>query len=452
MQQRKHNDSTSLFVELGFLFGTAPVFLFAARFPGWLLVCAFAALIGVWIWRKMRLGVFFAATPIDIPLFFLFALLLPLSIWVSPTTLRIPVSVPRALVLFWSFCLLATVTTYASRRYASFLLLTVLFILSGVALALVSLFGTQWLIKFEGMELLYSRLPSPLVGLFSGAETGFHPNQVAGTLLYVLPMLIALAATSIYRRDRWVTSHTRRLMWIVWPSVLLIGATLFLTQSRSALLGVAVSIVFMVFVGNKWGRILLLGVLVLVIAAIPFVSSQALDLISDAPQLEAVGGSQSVEGFRVQLWTQAIQAMSDFPITGMGLGTFRHVVRLLYPLNIPPSYDIGHAHNFFIQTALDFGILGLVAVLAIYIVVVVQLVDLWRSGGKREDDSGERCMPWGAYRIWAVGFGGCIVAQSVYSTLDAVAMGAKTSFMFWYLVALVIGVTNLAVDKRGDPV
>ncbi len=47
----------------------------------------------------------------------------------------------------------------------------------------------------------------------------------------------------------------------------------------------------------------------------------------------------------------------------MGLNTFREVVFLIYPIGVSPTYNLGHAHNFFLQTALDFGVPGLIACL-----------------------------------------------------------------------------------------
>ena len=64
--------------------------------------------------------------------------------------------------------------------------------------------------------------------------------------------------------------------------------------------------------------------------------------------------------------------------TGMGMDTFRSVVNVLYPLQIisagSPIKDIGHAHNEFLQAALDLGIPGLIAFISIYIVAFTMLV------------------------------------------------------------------------------
>jgi putative inorganic carbon (hco3(-)) transporter len=72
--------------------------------------------------------------------------------------------------------------------------------------------------------------------------------------------------------------------------------------------------------------------------------------------------------------------IQDFPFTGMGMNVFRKVVPVLYPLFlIGPDIDIGHAHNEFLQAALDLGIPGLIAFLALYIGVFWMLADVWRA-------------------------------------------------------------------------
>ena len=74
----------------------------------------------------------------------------------------------------------------------------------------------------------------------------------------------------------------------------------------------------------------------------------------------------------------ALWGVGDFPFTGMGMGTFREVARLLYPLNIDPSFNISDAHNQFLQAALDLGLPGLIAFVALWIGAGYCLVQLIR--------------------------------------------------------------------------
>ena len=142
---------------------------------------------------------------------------------------------------------------------------------------------------------------------------------------------------------------------------------------------------------------------------------------------------------RQEISTRALYGIQDFSFTGMGLGTFRGLLPLLYPLaTMASDFDAAHAHNFFLQSALDFGVPGLVALLAIYLAVAAQLVELGRTPGPADGTLPLQ----GAWRTWALGIGCALAAQTVYSQLDAVAMGSKPNFLFWWLLALVLGSAN----------
>jgi len=69
---------------------------------------------------------------------------------------------------------------------------------------------------------------------------------------------------------------------------------------------------------------------------------------------------------RVEIWSRAIYGIRDFSFTGMGLGTFRHIVPMVYPLfSVSPDLDVGHAHNELLQAGVDLGIPGLIAFIAL---------------------------------------------------------------------------------------
>ena len=44
----------------------------------------------------------------------------------------------------------------------------------------------------------------------------------------------------------------------------------------------------------------------------------------------------------IEIWSRALYALQDFPFTGVGLGAFRRVVNVLYPLFLVPP---GRGHR-----------------------------------------------------------------------------------------------------------
>ncbi|CAN5461224.1 hypothetical protein BH10CHL1_BH10CHL1_44050 [soil metagenome] len=417
----------------------APLLYFPEHLPRWSLWCAFGLLAVQWLWRRLRLGFWSVRTPADWPLLFLVCVMLPIAIWAAPLPLRQEFSWPRTYVLIWNICLFGTVVTYSSLDYKLMQIVTASFMACGVGIAAVAPLGMNWLYKFRSLDVILQRIPKPLIGVFHGADSGFHPNQVSGTLLYVLPLMLVFAVKS------WRKKNQRRpIHWLLMLGAVFTTLVLFATQSRGGLLGFGIGIAAMILLPSKPGRWLLGGAILLLLMLWPFLPVSLFELISDAPSVDALGGVSSLS-FRQEVWTYALQGIHDFPLTGIGFGTFRELVRLIYPITIDPTYNLGHAHNFFLQGALDFGIPGLIALLAIYLTATVQLSTLWRK--RPLSDISQSAQLW---RTYAVGFAGCLVAQTVYSQLDAVTLGSKTNFMFWYLFALLYGTANLSLTSPKD--
>jgi putative inorganic carbon (HCO3(-)) transporter len=112
-----------------------------------------------------------------------------------------------------------------------------------------------------------------------------------------------------------------------------------------------------------------------------------------------------------------------FP-TGVGL-VFDRVIPLLYPyFLIPPSIEIPHAHNLLLQVGIDLGIPGLVAYLAILMVVFVRLISALRRPAN------------GLNWALAAGVLSGLTAMLVHGLLDAPLWGTKLAFLPWLFFAL----------------
>ena len=88
----------------------------------------------------------------------------------------------------------------------------ILFCLVGVGIAGLSLIGTRWFtFKFPALNPIIGQLPMRFSGL-SGAEGGFQPNEVAGALLWVIPVLAA-SAWAVLRRESPLAGLRLRGLW-----------------------------------------------------------------------------------------------------------------------------------------------------------------------------------------------------------------------------------------------
>jgi O-antigen ligase len=149
----------------------------------------------------------------------------------------------------------------------------------------------------------------------------------------------------------------------------------------------------------------------------------------------------TLEG-RFEVWSRALHGIQDFPITGMGLNTFRHIVHVLYPLfMIGPDFDLGHAHNEFLQAALDLGLPGLIAFISIQLGALQMVWHIFKTA--QPDSSGVF-----SNRVLALGLGGGLFAHLVYGLTDAVALGAKPGAIFWLLLGLIAGLYEQTVSGK----
>ena len=195
--------------------------------------------------------------------------------------------------------------------------------------------------------------------------------------------------------------------------------TLALTQSRSGWLGGVVGLFVLAMLAglaSRQRRLQVLAVtlpLALILALGVFFALRP-DVFSLF--LNASGGATGEISFsgRPEIWSRAIYAIQDFSFTGTGLGTFRRVVNLLYPLfTVSPDTDIAHAHNMFLQVAVDLGLPGLIAYLAL-----LELAGVVAWGAARRSS--------GAVRGLSLGLLAGLIALHVYGLTDALALGIQT--------------------------
>ena len=267
--------------------------------------------------------------------------------------------------------------SHASQRRQLLYLVSIALLLVALGLGTVALLSNQWGTKFPVLGPILARIPTPLAASSGLIGTEFNPNRVAGSLLYVLPLGIVICVMAITKnRYRW---------WFGLPLLGIVGGIgliLLLTRSRGALLGLLVALVGMGLMRWRQGLLVIGLGLALVVMTLPWIPFD--QILGSTTGAEAVVGTVSFSA-RQEIWNRALYAISDFPFTGSGLGNYAEIVRLLYPLFlIGPDFNFDHAHNFFLQMAVDFGLPGLIALLVLYLSATVHLVRLrwaysWRS-------------------------------------------------------------------------
>jgi 4-amino-4-deoxy-L-arabinose transferase-like glycosyltransferase len=390
-----------------------PLFLLAGAWT----VLGVALVAGLWAARRATTGAFLPRTPLDWPIALMMAML-PVSLIVS---FDIGFSLGRAALLLYGVALFYAFVDWVQSRAGRLRAGVYLYLAAGGALAVLGLLGTDWQDKAPVLGDLVRYLPQVAGGL-SRDQTGFHPNIVAGALLWVLAPLVALLASrgAVQGRARWALTAL----------LVLTGGTLLLAQSRGALVGLVAGLALLAWLAWPRLRVAMVGVLavaavVLVAAGPALVTERLLDTAGTTLGPLANTGNLAV---RADAWQSALRAISDKPLTGIGMDTFRRLIRTEYRApSIPDTYDIGHAHNQFLQAGLDLGLPGLVGYLALWIVAAALAVRSYRAAPD----------PW--THALAAGIGAALLATFAHGLTDSVALVSKPGVFFWGILALDVG-------------
>ena len=314
----------------------------------------------------------------------------------------------------------------------------------GIGMAALGLLGADWFsAKLLNLSEVYAFIPRKIADVPRSLRGGFHPNGVAGTIIFVIPIYavqLLTASQAGNRRRSWRSVLTIGLTFLALVSTIII---LVLTQSRGALLGLAIASVALFFAWKRrWVLSLASLVGLLFLAGVLLVHFPTLLGAVDVAQSEQK--ILSSYEFRLMVWRAALQVLQAFPLSGVGIGTFDTVARLLFPYLYPasflynPSATITHAHNELLQVAIDLGIPGFVA----YVALLAAFVrTAWRAYTWTPDERIKRLI---------LGLGAGMLAHQIFGLTDAFMLGTKPGIVMWIIMGLVTGLyLNLAPDHLG---
>ena len=340
-------------------------------------------------------------------------------------------TLPKATGLILGLGAWRLIVMTANSRQAFYGLLGLTFLIV-FGFSFIGIFGLQELSKIPTLTQLNPFSSDLLPGL---EGRSVHPNQLAGLITLFLPLLVSLllAPPTELATPLWRFVIFLAALWTAW--------ILLLTESRGGWIATIAGLVALLALWalmlpkSRTRGMLRLTFAGLVIAAILLVirigPGTVWNLWAEPPQETAIGTLTTLN-FRKELWPWAVTTISDFPFTGVGLGAFRQVAFRLYPLPLSPRFDIGHAHNVFLQAALDVGLPGLAVYIAILLVAAAAGWQVARNGT--------------GYRAVSLGILAGLVAHHVYGLADVLALGSKPGLVFWLLLGL------LAAMRRLTPV
>jgi putative inorganic carbon (HCO3(-)) transporter len=364
-------------------------------------------------------------TPADWGVILLF-LMAGLSYWITALPEKTSLQVLRLLV---GMLLFYTIVNWGSSKSRIGWLVATL-VVGGLGLSIIALIGVDWVSEKAQFlpYCIYSLLPVRL-------SDPAHPNVMAGSLVLFAPMLLALI---LYKSKPPLGQRLHIGFYVLcFVSLFSVLGVIVLTLSRGALLAFVVAVAVLMAIRWKWGWII--GVTLLsigiVLARINGPSSVDIILLND----QTVGTMVA----RLELWSRAIFVVELFPLTGVGMGLFKEVIGYLMPLVAVEGTEIVHAHNLFLQIAVDLGLPGLVAWISILLVVFTISWKLYKSGLANSEG-------------WVLGLGvgllGSSVALVVHGTLDSVVWGLRSSPIVWAIwgVTIAAGRVYLKINDLAE--
>lgn len=295
------------------------------------------------------------------------------------------------------------------------------FAVFGIGVLLVGLVGARKPpSKFFEAPGLYETLePRFNLGLPGMRAHGWvNLNALAGTALLIGPVGAALGLR-LARRG----AHPRllRVTGLVGLAAAAVAVfVVFFSQSRAA--WIATWLLLLPF-GLRYGRrwvpvpLALAAFVVLTVSAGALVKVAAPATFARASALAARSAEQ-----RLAIWRQGAGHLAASPLIGIGLGEFR---RVYTPPPGRKQRPAAHAHNIFLQTGLDIGLIGLGGYLGLLGLVLTRA---------RAALAGPSAMASAA----AAGAGIAIVAGLLFGLGDAIALGAKVGIFHWLAAGLAL--------------
>jgi len=355
-----------------------------------------------WLYRYKKPLLY---TPLRWPLM-LMLIWLPVNLWVAIDPSAAWISAGHLLLgVALYVALINWPPTQAYPQRVAYSLCTI-----GTVMALLAPPFIQWKPRFRLFHLPIYDLFGTLDTLPATATETIHANVLAGVLVMILPLLVALLFHQKLR-------YTLVGLWI---GALLLTTLLILTQSRGAYLAGITALGFVALF--RWPR-LFYGV-----PLICFVIGWTIYYLGGQVVFELLGADNTFGGaiFRSEVWGNSIYALSDFVVTGIGMGNFNQVVPILYPFAKIDGANAHHAHNLYLQIVLDLGLPGAIA----YGALMMNMFALAYTACINSRNS--------LNQMLMIGTMGSLVAMLIHGVLDAVTWGTKVAFVPWVFYAQVV--------------
>lgn len=246
-----------------------------------------------------------------------------------------------------------------------------------IGFGLLLLFGINYACRLEMLRpgwwrryivvVPFTGLANALIGIYQYSKTpirvlGLHGNPNAYSTALLISLYLGVAALSLYRDGR---------RWLIAPYAVIVTAALMATGSRGAWVGAVAGMgVFMILlIAQHWrvhrGRALLIGVGGVLTGVLMLYGV----FTSASPSVQArMSSVLSIDANmdRVTLYGTMVRMIKANPLFGVGMGNIK--VRFAEFLGAEGGEVHGIAHNYFLQSLGETGIVGTAFLILLWVV------------------------------------------------------------------------------------
>jgi O-antigen ligase len=405
-------------IQLVLLCILSPLFIFPKEKMSWI----FLIIPILWILKKLSNGRFLEPSLLDIPILLILTQILLTTIFVANPIHSFPKVAGFLLSIGLYYALVNILKTKEVIKGGIFLLLTGSFLFS--ILGLLGMFTFR--VKHLTLLMKVKELVPFINFKLPGAEEGFHPNAVGGTLILILPLFAVLIFDYIRGKNRDDSIIASKIVLVLTILGLVFTASvLLLTQSRGAWLGLLVSSGILVFLLLRKKKVVLIGSVVAILIFCIVILPSVLKI--DQVKLVSKQGEGTLL-FRIQMWDKALPRITENPILGIGMNEFRYLPDI--------KYRVSHTHNKFFHLAVELGILALAAYLALLFLAGYMIISIWQ----RSD------IKW--MKSATLGLGCGQLAFVIFEMTDVIPFGAKVGVFPWISLAVISSLYNFLLHNN----
>lgn len=246
-------------------------------------------------------------------------------------------------------------------------------------------------------------------------STWENPNILAGYLNEAICMVFAFLVTLEDKKARLMTGG----------ALLCLAACLAMTYARGACLAIAVVIGFY---GLLKDRRILLGLIAL--AAVMLLADPVL-----SERLTSVFTKVDTSSeMRLALWESSVDMICDHPLLGIGWGAYWMVYHEYDFYINDPSVLIVHAHNMYLNYAVETGVFGAAAFLWYFFGTMVQA---FREVPQEQPQ---------LVKAFRLGVGLALLSVALGGLTDDVLFNIPTSMLLWLLCALSAAAREMPIE------